>query len=78
MSLEKSIKHGKEAREEYRGAKSVSKRCRNHGDCAYCSCNRQISKLRLGQIQDLLEADLEGDEFETDNPYSTVADVADT
>ena len=33
MSLDKAIKHGKEHRKPYRGAKAVDKSCRNHGSC---------------------------------------------
>ena len=40
MSLDKAIKHGKEHRKEYRGAKAVDKTCRNHGSCEYCKSNR--------------------------------------
>ena len=40
MSLDKSIKHGKEHRKEYRGAKAIDKTCRNHGSCEYCKGNR--------------------------------------
>lgn len=40
MSLDKAIKHGKEKRKQYRGAKAVDKLCRNHGDCSYCKNGR--------------------------------------
>lgn len=40
MSLDKSIKSGKEHRKPYRGAKEVSDSCRNHGSCDYCKGNR--------------------------------------
>lgn len=40
MSLDKAIKHGKEHRKEYTGAKSVDKTCRNHGSCTWCEQNR--------------------------------------
>lgn len=40
MSLDKAIKHKKEHRKEYRGAKAISKRCRNHKSCNYCRDNR--------------------------------------
>lgn len=41
MSLEKSIKSGKEHRKEYRGAKRVDPSCRNHGNCSWCEENRK-------------------------------------
>ena len=40
MSLDKAIKHGKEYRKEYKGAKAVDKTCRNHGSCEWCKGNR--------------------------------------
>jgi len=41
MTLDKAIKHKKEHRKQYRGAKAVDKSCRNHGNCEYCKENRQ-------------------------------------
>ena len=46
--LDKAIKHKKEHRKAYRGAKVVDKSCRNHGDCPYCANNRQFKK-KLGK-----------------------------
>ena len=54
MSLNKAIKHGKEKRKPYRGGKSVSRHCENHGgrrhqwECTWCKGNRtyQIKKER--------------------------------
>lgn len=40
MSLNKAIKHGKEHRKPYRGAKAFDPYCRNHGPCSYCLSNR--------------------------------------
>lgn len=40
MSLDKSIKHGKEKRKPYRGCKSFDRSCRNHGGCPVCEANR--------------------------------------
>lgn len=40
MSLNKAIESGKEHRKEYRGGKSVSKMCRNHGGCKWCEDGR--------------------------------------
>ena len=47
MSLDKSIKSGKEHRKQFRGAKSVDSCCRNHGLCAYCQMNRFLKKKRI-------------------------------
>lgn len=52
MGLEKAIKHKKEKRKPYRGAKAVDDHCRNHGgrrhqwECDYCKQNRlhQLNK----------------------------------
>ena len=38
--LDKAIKHGKEHRKPYTGAKSFDRTCRNHGSCRYCLNNR--------------------------------------
>lgn len=38
--LDKAIKHGKEHRKPYKGAKSFDRSCRNHGSCTYCLNNR--------------------------------------
>ena len=40
MSLDKAIKHGKEKRKPYTGAKSIDCTCRNHGSCPWCKKNR--------------------------------------
>ena len=40
ISLEKAIKHKKEKRKLYNGAKRVDPACRNHGSCPYCEGNR--------------------------------------
>lgn len=55
MGLEKSIKHGKEKREPYRGSKACDKTCRNHGSCDYCRNNRLFDtkkKLQKGFYND--------------------------
>lgn len=50
MSLDKSIKSGKEHRKRYRNAKKVSKQCRNHGGCTWCEENRTHQKLKIKEI----------------------------
>ena len=40
MSLDKAIKHKKEHRKPYKGAKLVDSFCRNHGSCSWCKENR--------------------------------------
>ena len=40
MGLEKAIQKGKEHRKPYKGAKAVSRSCRNHGACEWCKGNR--------------------------------------
>lgn len=46
MSLDKAIKHGKEKRKPYRGAKAIDRTCRNHGDCPYCQAGRKHKKKK--------------------------------
>ena len=46
MSLDKSIKSGKEHRKEYRKAKAIDKSCRNHGDCDWCKENRLYKNIK--------------------------------
>ena len=51
MSLDKSIKSGKERRKPYRGVKAYCKVCRNHGSCDYCRNNRlHNTKKRLERL----------------------------
>lgn len=53
MSLEKAIEHGKEHRKEYRGVKTISRNCRNHGSCSWCEGNRTYSnRKRLKSSED--------------------------
>ena len=46
MSLEKAIRHGKERRKPYRGAKAVDCSCRNNNGCPYCEANRMHKHKR--------------------------------
>lgn len=46
MSLNKAIESGKEHRQPYKGGKSVSYGCRNHGSCSYCRSNRLHSQRK--------------------------------
>lgn len=46
MSLDQAIKHGKEKRKSYRGAKAVDPWCRNHSYCWICRENR-LHKERI-------------------------------
>lgn len=46
MSLDKSIKSGKEHRKQYRGSKAVDSTCRNHGSCKHCRDNRLHKYLK--------------------------------
>lgn len=43
MSLDKTIKSGKEHRKPYRKSKVFDGTCRNHGSCEYCKNNRLYS-----------------------------------
>lgn len=46
MSLDKSIKHGKEKRKKYRGAKAIDCTCRNHNSCSWCRETRLHANKR--------------------------------
>lgn len=46
MSLDKAIASGKEHRKQYRGAKSISYSCRNHGGCSWCKENRTYNNRK--------------------------------
>ena len=52
MSLEKSIKHGKEHRKPYRGSKAFDKSCRNHGGCDFCKDGRLYSSNKRKEAAD--------------------------
>lgn len=52
MSLEKSIKHGKEHRKPYRGSKEFDKTCRNHGGCDFCKDGRLYSSNKRKESAD--------------------------
>jgi len=45
MSLEQAIKHGKEKRKRYYGAKACDAWCRNHGYCWICRRNRLHKRM---------------------------------
>ena len=46
MSLDKAIKHHKEHRSPYRGAKAVDASCRNHGDDGWAKGDRLCAAKR--------------------------------
>ncbi|MBR3001865.1 MAG: hypothetical protein IKF39_12775 [Oscillospiraceae bacterium] len=46
MSLDKAIFYMKEHRKPYKGAKAVSRSCRNHGGCLWCEGNRMYRFIR--------------------------------
>lgn len=46
MSLDKAIKHGKEHRKPFRGAKAVDRSCRNHGDDPWCQGKVKYKKRK--------------------------------
>lgn len=57
MSLDKAIKHGKEKRKAYYGAKSIDRSCRNHGDDDWARDDRlyQANKTELKAKQHIEE-----------------------
>ena len=60
MSLDKAIEHKKEKRKPYRGAKSIDKSCRNHGDCPWCNGNRKHKHNKRRSAMDDREHDYRG------------------
>lgn len=52
VSLDKAIKHKKEHRKKYHGAKSIDRTCRNHGSCDWCKLNRKYSSRKRKMIAD--------------------------
>ena len=63
MSLDNAIKHKKEHRKPYHGAKAVDRTCRNHGSCPWCRSNR-LHKFRYEKIDE--EIDISGLDNEND------------
>ena len=57
MSLDKAIKHGKEKRKQYTGARAVDPSCRNHGNCDWCKENR----LHASKVQQEIDEYEKGD-----------------
>lgn len=57
MGREKAIQSGEEHREPYRKSKAFDVTCRNHGSCCRCSRDRQFSKLKLREVDRLIEED---------------------
>ena len=57
MSLDKGVRHGKEKRKKYRGAKAVDPECRNNGSCDYCKGNRQHKNRKREMTADELLRD---------------------
>jgi len=51
MSLDKAILHGKENRQQYKGAKLIDNSCRNGKDCPWCTRNRKFAKIRQQPAQ---------------------------
>lgn len=45
MSLDQAIKHGKEKRKPYHGAKACDAWCRNHGYCWICRRSRLHKRM---------------------------------
>ena len=56
MAMNKAIKHGKEWRKPYRGAKAVDHTCRNNGSCSYCRNRRLFNdKKRKLRVEEQLK-----------------------
>lgn len=61
MSLDKAIKHGKEKRKPYIGAKAIDCTCRNHGSCSWCMTNRLYQQLRVEEASRQALEEIEDD-----------------
>lgn len=56
VSLDKAIRHLKERRKPYRGAKAVDKTCRNHGSDDWATSDRLIQPQKeLAKAADKLK-----------------------
>ena len=57
MSLNKAIRHGKEKRKPYRGAKAFCRSCRPGGSCGRCQGDRtfQGRKVVPADLKEQLE-----------------------
>ena len=52
MSLEKSIKHYKERRKQYRGSSLFDRSCRPNGGCGWCEQNRTFQDKKARTVAD--------------------------
>ncbi len=59
MSLDKSIKYGKEKRKQYYKSGRFDRTCRPHGGCAYCDTNRlfKYCKDKLNADEQIQESE---------------------
>lgn len=66
MSLDKAIKHKKEHRKPFRGAKAYTCACRNHGTCSWCIGNRTLFDAKARAALDGQEEEFYGYWFDKD------------
>lgn len=66
MSLDKAIRHGKERRRPYRGAKSFDRSCCNNRSCSYCRSNRLAANRRRIDAATSAVAEWEREEVQND------------
>jgi len=59
VSLDKAIKHGKEHRKPYRGAKAIDACCRNHGVDTWSLSNRTIQSQKELEKMKVIETNEE-------------------
>ena len=62
MSLDKSIKNGRERRKAYRGSARFDRSCRPNGGCPWCERNRLVGQRRLAATIALALAETAADE----------------
>lgn len=60
MSLDKSIKHGKEKRKPYYRSGKYDKTCRPNGSCPYCRNNRLHKHKKNDPINQIKDYEMKG------------------
>ena len=54
MTLDKSIKHGKEKRKPYYDSRAIDSSCRNNGSCPHCQKNRVKNLTSQNEIDKIV------------------------
>ena len=54
MTLDRSIKHGKEKRKPYYDSRAIDASCRNNGSCPHCQKNRVKNLTSQNEIDKIV------------------------